>query len=168
MSGQPDFSTRPQARRPPRWEVVSGVLGLLVLAATGVLAWRARDEARATEARLAEVRRELDQQQARLRALAAGAERNAHAARDGASPVRIVHGIATVLPSDARLERLTIDYAHGTLLELGVEARSAASWDRLLEGLEGSPDFAEVAPGPESRQAEVRTTIRARWSGKER
>ena len=77
----------------------------------------------------------------------------------------MVAAVAAALPGDVRLERLTIDYARGTALEMAVEARSAAGWDRLLERLERTPELADVAPGAESRQAEVRSVIRARWSG---
>ncbi len=166
MSRQPDFATRPQSRREPPWESVLVVLGVLAVVAAGVLAWRARDEAREAQARLSEVRREVEQQAARLRVLApSGGSAPGSRATGEASPGRIVAAVAAVLPADARLERLTIDYAHGTALEMNVETKNAASWDRLLERLEHSASFAEVAPGPESRAAEVRTAIHARWSG---
>ncbi len=46
-----------------------------------------------------------------------------------------------------------------------VVARDAAAWDRLIAQLERSPEFREVVPGPETRDAEVRSAIRARWAG---
>ena len=166
MSRQPDFATRPQSRRLPPWDDALVVLGLLAVVAAGALAWRARHEAREAQARLSDARREVDQQAARLRALVpSGASAPGSRETVEGSPLRIVAAVAAVLPGDARLERLTIDYAHGAALELDVETRSAASWDRLLERLERSPDFADVAPGPESRAAAVRTAIHARWSG---
>ena len=73
--------------------------------------------------------------------------------------------IAAALPPDARLERLAIDYARGTAIEMQVVTRSASAWDRLLERLERSPQLREVAPGPESREGEVRSVVRARWAG---
>jgi Tfp pilus assembly protein PilN len=76
-----------------------------------------------------------------------------------------VAALASVLPRDARLEGLSIDYQHGGLLELAVEAREAAAWDRLLDRLSRDPRFDDVRPGPESRDAEVKSTVRARWAG---
>jgi hypothetical protein len=76
-----------------------------------------------------------------------------------------VAGLASVLPVDVRIDRLAIDYARDVALELQVEARSAAAWDRLLERMERSPEFAEVTPGPEAREAEVRSVVNARWKG---
>jgi len=83
-----------------------------------------------------------------------------------ALPAQIVAGLASALPGDARLERLSIDYARGGTLEMHVVARDAAAWDRLIAQLERSPEFRDVAPGPETRDAEVRSAIRARWAGR--
>jgi hypothetical protein len=69
-----------------------------------------------------------------------------------------------VLPRDTRLEGLTIDYEHG-VLELRVVAREAAAWDLLLDRLEREPRLRDVEPGPEARDAEVRSVVRARWAG---
>jgi hypothetical protein len=166
VSRQPDFSTTPRPARLPRWDTALLVLGAVALAASAAATWRERDAAGDATRRAAEVRREVEQQAARVRALSApGAGEGPARATSGASPARIVAAVAAVLPPDVRLERLTIDYAHGALLEMGVEARNAAGWDRLLERLERSAAFAEVAPGPESREAEVRTVVRARWAG---
>ena len=76
--------------------------------------------------------------------------------------------LAAVLPGDVRLERLSIDYARGGALEMHVVARDAAAWDRLLARLERAPEFREVEPGPETRDAEVRSVVRARWVGRAR
>jgi hypothetical protein len=164
LSGQPDFSTRPKARQLPRWETLTLVGGALAIAAAGGLAWRARDQAEFARSRVADVRRERDLQAARVRALVPQG-RGAANGREPASPARVIAAVAAALPGDVRLERLTIDYTRGTALEMAVEARDAAGWDLLLERLERAPELADVAPGPESREAEVRSVIRARWSG---
>jgi hypothetical protein len=78
-----------------------------------------------------------------------------------------VADVASVLPGDVRLERLSIDYARDGALEMHVVARDATSWDRLLDRLERAPRLREVQPGPEAREAEVRSTVRARWVGDE-
>ena len=127
---------------------------------------RARRGAGSPRVRLDDVRREVEAASARLRALDASARsgRPELAAVD-AEPARIVADVAAVLPGDARLERLSIDYARGGAVELQVVARDASAWDRLLERLEQAPQFREVEPGPEVRDAEVRSVVRARWVG---
>jgi Tfp pilus assembly protein PilN len=166
VSRQPDFSTTPRPSRAPALENVAVALGLVAVVLAGGAAWRARDEARAARARLDEVRREVEAATARLSSLEASARtgRPGLAAAD-AEPARIVADVATVLPGDARLERLSIDYVHGGAVELAVVARDAAAWDRLLDRLEQAPQFREVEPGPEARDAEVRSLVRARWVG---
>ncbi len=166
MSRQPDFSTTPRPPRLRRWDTALLVMGALAFGGSAAASWRAHDAAEQAARRAAEARREADQQAARVRALQApGALGGPASATSTASPARIVAAVAASLPADVRLEHLTIDYAHGGALEMAVEARNAAGWDRLLERLERSAAFAEVAPGPESREAEVRTTVRARWTG---
>jgi Tfp pilus assembly protein PilN len=162
---QPDFATRSALRRVPSWEGALAAIGMLALIASSAAAWRARDEARAAERRVADVRRDVERQTADLKTLASRrAGRALSRAAAEASPARIVAGLAAALPADVRLDRLAIDYAHGAVLEMNVDARSARSWDELLDRLEHSAAFAEVVPGPESRDDGVRTTIRARWS----
>jgi hypothetical protein len=165
VSRQPDFSTGPR-REPlaPRGERLLVAAAVLALAVSGTAAYRARAEARDATARAAEARRQLDEQQARLRAMdPTGANPAAGAAE--APPGRVIGAVAAVLPLDARLAQVTIDYQHGVVVDLQVDAKRAEAWDRLLERMERSPDFADVESGPEDRAAEVRTTLRARWKG---
>lgn len=165
MSRQPDFSSTP-SRAPSRSRGESALVVLALVAAivAGAAAWRARGEAAEAKARAAEARRQLETQQARLRAVARAPGGVAPGAAD-APPRRIVAAIAGVLPGDARLARLAIDYEGPVSVEMLVAARRAAAWDRFLARLERSREFAEVEPGPEQREAEVRTTVRARWAG---
>jgi hypothetical protein len=167
VSRQPDFSSTPSpAASRLRGELGLVVLSLAIAVACGAAAYRARAEAAEATAREATARRDLAAQQARLRAAASAGTSDAAAA--GASPRRVVTSIAGVLPADARLTRLAIDYEGQVTTEMLVDSRRASAWDRLLERMERSPDFAEVAPGPEERDAEMRTTLRARWTGGER
>jgi hypothetical protein len=163
---QPDFSTTPRPSRAPAWDQLALVVGVAALALSASGAWRAREEARAARARLDDVRREVEAVSGRLR----GAESRARAdgpllAAADAPPSRIVAAIASALPGDARLEGLRIDYQRGGALEMTVVARDAAAWDALLDRLEREPCFREVEPGPEAREAEVRSVVRARWVG---
>ena len=166
MSRQPDFATSPRRSRVPTWESVALAASLVALALSGAGAWRARDEARAARARLAEVRRDVDAAAARqrtLEALARGPARGLPASE--APPSRIVADLAAAIPAGVRLERLLIDYSKEGMVEMNVVARDAAAWDRLLARLEEAPSLREVQPGPESREGEVRTLVRARWVG---
>jgi hypothetical protein len=165
VSRQPDFSTGPR-REPlaPRWERVVAGVAALALVVSVVASYRARADAREAVARAAEARRQLDEQEARLRAATPAAGAVAAGAME-APPGRIVGAIAAVLPGDARLAQLSIDYQRGVVLEMQVDARRAPAWDGLLERMERSPDFADVEPGPEDRGGEMRTTLRARWAG---
>jgi hypothetical protein len=167
VSRQPDFATSPRPRRGPAWDAAAvAVAALLLLAAAGG-AWRARAEAGVAHARLDEARRGVEAASARLRSLDVRAQ--ARGARllpaADALPARVVADVASVLPGDVRLERLSIDYARGGAVEMQVVARNAAAWDRLLERLERAPVFREVEPGPEARDGEVRSLVRARWVG---
>ena len=166
MSRQPDFSTSPRPSRLAALEAVAVAIGLLAAGVAGVSAWRARDEARLARERLDGVRREVEAASLRLSALelAARSGRPGLAAAD-AEPARIVKDVASVLPGDVRLERLSIDYVRGGAIELSVVARDAAAWDRLLERIDRAPQFREVEPGPEVRENEVRSFVRARWVG---
>ncbi len=166
MRRQPDFSTTNRPARVPAWQPLAlAACGLLATFAV-LQAFVAREEAASAAARLAEVSREVEAAAARRQALetrarAAGGEA---LAAEEAPPARIVAEVASLLPDDARLERLAIDYKRGGLLEMLVVARDAAAWDRLLQRMEAAPRLRELEPGPEARAAEVRSLVRARWA----
>jgi len=167
VTGQPDFSTAPRSGRAPAWDTLTLLLGGLLLALAAAEAWHARGEARRAGERLAGVRRDAEAASARLRALEAGARGEARGLLPAAEarPDQIVASLASALPRDVRLARLSIDYSQGGALEMHVVARNTAGWDLLLETLERARQFREVEPGPETREAEVRSVIRARWAG---
>jgi len=166
VSRQPDFSTAPRPSPRRTWERIALALGVLAVAGVGLAAQRARGEAASAVARLAQTQAEVDRLTAQRSALAARRAAGVGAGADAASsPARVVAAIAAALPPDARLERLAIDYSRGIAIEMQVVTRSPSAWDRLLEALERSPQFREVAPGPESRAGEVRSVVHARWTG---
>jgi Tfp pilus assembly protein PilN len=164
MSRQPDFSTtaRPQPQR--NWERGALALGLLAVGLVAFAGQRVRGEASEASARLAQAQAELDRLGVRRSALVAR-KTAAGGAGTSSSPARVVAAIAAVLPPDARLERLAIDYSRGAAIEMQVATRSPSAWDRLLERLESSRELREVAPGPETRTGEVRSSVHARWAG---
>ena len=165
MTRQPDFKTAPRHARGSAWASLWLAAGALALAVSGYLAASTRAAAGAAVLRLAEVTGEVKALAAREAALAARPAAGAERLRaEDAPPARIVADVAAALPPDVRLDRLAIDYERGGRLELGVVARSAAAWDRLLERLDRAPRIREVEPGPEARAGEVRSAVRARWS----
>jgi hypothetical protein len=165
VTRQPDFSTEPRAVRVPRWHNLALAGAALVALAAVIAAVRTTDEARTAARRLADVRREVASAAERVKALEARARavEAGMLAPDGAPPARIVSDVAKALPGDVRLERLTIDYRRGGVVELEVVARDASAWDGLLQQLELAPRLRAVTPGPEERAAEVRSVVRARW-----
>jgi hypothetical protein len=170
MREPPDFSTTPRPRRAPARELLAVALGLLALGLAAGIASATRQQAGAARGRVAEVRREIDSLQARLRALDArttqGGEILSRAAAAGeAPPERIVAALARALPDDARLESLTIAYGDAVFLEMQLVARDAAAWDRALDRLVRTGPFEEVIPGSERRDGEIRTRVTARWAG---
>jgi hypothetical protein len=173
MREQPDFSTSPRPRRPPAREVLAVVLGFLLLGLAIASGATTRRDAGAARERLAAVRREIASLEARLRGVdartAEGGDLLSRAAAAGGSPPdRIVAAIARVLPEDARVERLTIDYADAITLEMLLVARDAAAWDQALARLVEAGPFDEVIPGPERREGEIRVTVSARWAEERR
>jgi Tfp pilus assembly protein PilN len=166
VSRQPDFSTVPRRSRVPAWETLAVGAGLVVLVLAAGEAWRNREEARSARSRFAGVQREVETASTRLRSLEARARGPARALPAAeAPPARIVADLASAIPGDVRLERLLIDYAHDGALEMHVVARDAGSWDRLLARLEQAPWLRDVEPGPEAREAEVRSVVHGRWVG---
>ena len=168
MKDQPDFSTTPRSWRPPLWEIVAVVVAVALLGVALRTAWTTRRDSRAARDRLAAVRREVVSMQARVQAFgaraAAGGGLLTQAAAAGESPPeRIVAQLAHALPEAARVERLSIVYGEEITIEMRVVARDATAWDLTLERLEETRFLEEVSPGPEQRDGELRTTVRARW-----
>jgi hypothetical protein len=156
---QPDFSTRPQPPRHARFGTMLLVAGLLALVSAGFASWRLREQAREAEANLAAVRREVEQDAARLRSLEARVQPPAP------TPGRVVGDLAAVLPPDVRVRHLGIDYRRGPALSMRVQARTPEAWDLLLEAFSASTTFADVQPGPELRESPLEVSLQARWRG---
>jgi hypothetical protein len=145
------------------------VLALLALGFALYASWSTRRAAAAAQDRLATVKREIGTLESRIRAAGAraagGGDLLIRAAAAGeAPPERIVAELARALPDDARVERLSIVYGDEITLEMRVVARDPRAWDRTLERLAQAESLEEVSPGPERREGEVRTTVRARWA----
>lgn len=164
----PDFSTAPRRRPPVRDLVlVAAALGL-ALASLG-LALSAHGELSNAQSRVAEVQAGIDAARGRLRALETrgiageGPLSQALLTTD-APPAPVLAELAGVFPPDVRLERIDLAYGRELAVEMGVVARNPRGFDRLLERLDSFPRLRDVRPGPENREGEVRTTVRATWT----
>jgi Tfp pilus assembly protein PilN len=166
VTRQPDFSTAPGASRVPAWQHVALAACALAALAAAAQAYATREEARGALRRLAEVSRDVDAARTRLQALDARARASEAGVLSPADvpPALVVSEVASLLPGDVRLDRLSIDYRRGGTLEMQVVAKDAGAWDRLLQQLEAAPRLREVELGPEARAAEVRSVVQARWA----
>ena len=167
MTRGPDFSTRAEGRRAAsRAEPWLLAAAALLFAASAASASRSWSEARASEASLGALRAELETDRARLRALEAkrGAGGDLAASRltltAEAPPGRVLAQLAELLPPDVRLESVAFTYGARLEIEAQAVARRPAAYDLLLERLTASPLFGEVQPGAETREAEMKGTLR--------
>lgn len=167
MRREPDFSTRARAGRPlTSAEPLLFALAALLFVASAVSASRAWSEARASETYLEGLRAALQQDRARLRALQAqrGAGGSLLTSRlvltAEAPPARVLTELAELLPPDVRLDSLALSYGAKLEIEAQTVARRPPAYDLFLERLSGSPLFGEIQPGSESREGEMRGTLR--------
>lgn len=171
MIPQRDFSSR----RRPRGRAVDTTLLAAASTALALAVYSAGSawvDARRARASVNEVRQEIATATARAKALqaAAGGE-GAVGARAvwsvEAPPPRVVEALAGMLPRDVRLETLTLRYGAQLEIEMTLTSRTAAEYDRFLQGLEASPVFDRIVLGNESRSDAVRASVRARYHGGE-
>lgn len=139
----------------------------LVLAARA--AWGAWDDLRGVRTELAAMQREADTAAARMRELEGARSDDALVIQAlltvEAPPPRVLGEIGRLLPGDARLEGVTLQYGDRLQLQVRVTARTSASYDVFLSRLEGSRAFAEVAPGEETREGGIRGAIQMVYRG---
>jgi len=165
-----DFSSRPR-RRPPQ-PVDLGLIGIGVLTlifagyATGT-SWA--DFKRARQ-HVADVRRDTEAAQARLKTMEARSAPTAALATQAllstdAAPPRVLADLAALMPPDVKLDSLNLAYGEGIGMSMHVSAKSAGAYEAFLQRLESSPLFEEVVPGEESRDAGVTASIEMRYRG---
>jgi hypothetical protein len=163
----PDFSTVAR-RRPPTRDLVFLAMAVVLALVAVRAALSAHADRQKAVSRVAEVQAEIDAAKARLRGLEArggsGEGPIVQALLTAEAPFpRVVAAIAEVLPPDVRLERLGLAYGRELSVEMAVVARDPRAFDRLLERLDATPRLRDVRPGPENREGEVRTVVRATW-----
>jgi len=168
-----DFSSRPR-RRPPQ-PVDLGLIGIGVLTlifagyATGT-SWA--DFKRARQ-HVADVRRDTEAAQARLKTMEARSAPTAALATQAllstdAAPPRVLADLAALMPPDLKLDSLTLSYGEGIAMSMHVSAKSAGAYEAFLQRLEASPLFEEVVPGEETRDGGVSASIEMRYRGASR
>jgi hypothetical protein len=165
-----DFSSRPR-RRPPQ-PVDLGLIGIGVLTlifagyATGT-SWA--DFKRARQ-HVADVRRDTQAAQARLKTMEARSAPTAALATQAllstdAAPPRVLAELAALMPPDLKLDSLSLSYGEGIGMSMHVSAKNAGAYEAFLQRLEASPLFEEVVPGEEARDGGVAASIEMRYRG---
>jgi hypothetical protein len=77
------------------------------------------------------------------------------------APPQVMMGeLAALLPAEVRLDEVRFAYDERLTLELRVRARNAEAYDQFLARLMGSPRFAGIVPGEESRGRELTASVR--------
>lgn len=165
----PDLSTHPRPRAASVWEMALLVACAALVVVAARSAWRTVEERDRAEARVAFVRSEG----ARLRAEAREVARHRGRVREDlvaplllsidAPPARVAAAIATRLPPSARVGNLVLRYADSLWVDVEIDARDAAAYDRLVEGLLAASEFRDLLPGPEVREGEIRSSLSARF-----
>jgi hypothetical protein len=163
----PDFSTAPR-RRPPARDLLLAAAALVLTLLSVRAAIGAHTERERARSRLAEVQADIEASKARLRVLEGRGGGNdgplGQAVLTSEVPFPwLLAEIAELLPPDVRLERIGLEYGRDLSLEMNVVARDPRAFDHLLERLDAFPKLRDVRPGPENREGEVRTTVRAVW-----
>jgi Tfp pilus assembly protein PilN len=144
---------------------------LLCLALSVATTWRAKADLAQAELSAERLREQTEADVARARTL--------RSSRDGATerlvfprlltvdspPPTVLAELTRLLPGGVRLRRMSLLYGGRLTLELAVAARNAAAYDDFLDRLEASGRFVDVVPGAESRDGEVRSSLRMAYAG---
>ena len=162
-----DFSTE---RRSSRSGLALALAGALALGVAAQQALVARAELGRAEARVAEARREVSALRERLKQIEArpGVDQAAMARAFAATtkpPAQVVRDMVTLMPPGVRLDRLDLTYGPEVEVLVRVVARRALDYDEFLDRLAVSSRFGSLEPGPETREGELRTTVRAVYRG---
>jgi hypothetical protein len=160
----PDFSTRPATPRLAASDLALLAAGVLAAALCARAVVGGRAEVGAARARLAEVRRDLDDARHRTlvleRRMGDGVTGQAWLTAE-APPSRVLAELGELLPPDVRLDGLSLTYGRRLEVEMRVVARSPRGYDLLLERLQASPRLKDLVLGAENREGEVQTTVHA-------
>ncbi len=159
-----DLQTRPRPRAGYADRLLA-IVGAAAFVAASLGALRARAHAAEARATLLAVEQDSRRSEQRIRAAgtpAGEAERLAHrVALNAEAPVpQVLSELTSLMPQDLRLRSLLVSYGDEVSLVAEVEAKSASAWDVFLDRLATSRRFARIAPGPEAREGELRSSVR--------
>jgi hypothetical protein len=165
-----DFSSRPRRHAPQPMDLGLLGIGVLTLIVAGYATGTSWAEFKRARQHVVDVRRESQAGQARLHALETRSAPTALLATQAllstdAAPPRVLAELAVLMPSEVKLESVSLAYGDGITIQMQVSARAGAAYDAFLQRLEGSPLFDEVIPGDESRDGGVAASIQAHYRG---
>ena len=145
-------------------------IGLLTLIFAGYATGTSWADFKRARQHVADVRRDTQAAQARLKTMEARSAPTAALATQAllsadAAPPRVLADLAALMPPDVKLDSLSLTYGEGIGLTMRVSARSGGAYEAFLQRLEGSPSFDEVVPGEETREGGVSASIDVRYRG---
>jgi Tfp pilus assembly protein PilN len=145
-------------------------IGLLTLIFAGYATGTSWADFKRARQHVADVRRDTEAAQARLKTMEARSAPTAALATQAllsadAAPPRVLADLAALMPPDVKLDSLSLTYGEGIGLTMRVSARSGGAYEAFLQRLEGSPSFDEVVPGEETRDGGVSASIDVRYRG---
>jgi len=145
-------------------------IGLLTLIFAGYATGTSWADFKRARQHVADVRRDTEAAQARLKTMEARSAPTAALATQAllsadAAPPRVLADLAALMPPDVKLDSLSLTYGEGIGLTMRVSARSGGAYEAFLQRLEGSPSFDEVVPGEEARDGGVSASIDVRYRG---
>jgi Tfp pilus assembly protein PilN len=158
-----DFST---ARRPSRRGLVWTVAGALALGVAAQQALAARAELGRARELVVEARRDVSALRERLKRTTTrpGADQAVLVRAltlTASPPSQVLRDMVALMPSGVRFDRLELTYGREVGIVVQVVARRVVDYDEFLEKLAASNRFGSVEPGPETREAELRASLRA-------
>lgn len=170
MTAMRDFSSRPRRRVPRPVDLGLIGVGLLTLIVASYATGTSWAEFKRARQHVANVRKETQAAQARLKTLEARSAPTAALANQAllstdAPPPRVLADLSALMPPDVKLEGLSLAYGDGIGLQMQVSAKVGGAYEAFLQRLERSPLFDEVVPGEESRDGGVSASIQARYRG---
>jgi hypothetical protein len=161
--GARDFSTE---RRGSRSGLVWTVAGALALGVAAQQALAARAELGRAQGLVVEARRDVSALRERLKRTTArpGADQAVRVralSLTASPPAQVLGDMVALMPSGVRFDHLELTYGREVGIVVQVVARRVADYDEFLERLTASSRFGSVEPGPETREAELRASVRA-------
>jgi Tfp pilus assembly protein PilN len=157
-----NFSTAP---RSPRSGLALTVAGALAFAAAAQQALGARADLEEAKTHVVEAGREVSALRERAKRSTTRAEADQATLAQAFSatqspPSQVLRDMVGLMPEGVRFEALELTYGPAVLVQAQVVARRVADYDEFVDRLAASSRFGSVEPGPETREAELRASLR--------